>query len=199
MYSRVITLTGVKDLDAAVEVLQDALPTVRAQRGYKGMTASADRANGLLGILSLWETETDRDASESALAKTRDEASGRLAAAGMTVENFEELFVQMNKPPAVGAALFITRFSMDPAKLEENLGFFKSTVAPDISSAPGFLGLRNMANRQTGEGIVGTVWESPQARDAAVEMAMSRRGEAAGRGVNLGEPSLRDIVFIDMP
>jgi len=199
MYARVITLTGVTDFDAAIDVLREALPTVRAQRGYQGMSASADRSNGVLGILSLWETEADRDASESALAKTRDDARAQLSAAGMTVEHLEERFVQMNRPPEVGAALLVTRTSMDPARVDENFEFFKSTVAPDIASAPGFLALRNMIDPQTGEGLVGSLWESEQARQAALEMAMARRSDAAGRGVTLGEPSLREIVFIDRP
>ena len=199
MYARVITLTGVQDFDAAIDVLREALPTVRAQRGYQGMTASADRSTGLLGILSMWETEADRDASESALAKTRDEARAQLSAAGMTVEHFEERVVQRDRPISVGAALFLTRFSMDPAKVNENVEFFKSTVAPDIASAPGFLALRNMINPQTGEGLVGSLWESEQARQAAAEMAMARRSDAASRGVTLGEPSFREVLFIDMP
>jgi heme-degrading monooxygenase HmoA len=198
VYTRVSTLTGVSDVDRFVEILQGVLPDMRAQRGYKGLTASADRAAGVVGVLSLWETEADRDASESAMAKDRDAAAGEVGAK-VTVDNYEEAVVPMSGPPALGAALFITHFRMDPGKVDENIEFFKSTVAPDISSAPGFLALRNMVNRQTGEGIVGTVWESPEARDAAVEMAMARRGEAAGRGVDLGEPSRREVVLIDMP
>jgi len=198
VYTRVSTLTGVSDVDKFVEILRGAVQDMRAQRGYKGLTASADRAAGIVGVLSLWETEADRDASESAMAKDREGAASEVGAK-LTVENYEEAVVLMSKPPALGAALFITHFSMDPAKADENIEFFKSTVAPEISSAPGFLALRNMINRQTGEGIVGTVWESAQARDAAIEMALSRRGEAAGRGVTLGEPSRREVVLIDMP
>lgn len=199
MYARVITLTGVKNFDAAVEVLREAVATVRSQRGYQGMTASADRSNGLLGILSLWETEADREASESALAKTRDDARERLGAADMTVSHFEERVVQSSGPAPEGAALFVTRISMDPAKVDETIEFFKNNVAPDMASQPGFLALRNMINPQTGEGMVGTLWESDQARQAAVEAAMARRGDAASRGVTLGEPSLREVVFNDRP
>jgi heme-degrading monooxygenase HmoA len=199
MYARVITLTGVNDFDAAVGVLNEALPIVQSQRGYKGMTASADRSGRVLGILSMWETEADRDASESALGKTREEARQQLAAADMKVDNFEERAVQISRPPALGSALMVTRVSMDPAKVDENVEFFKSVVAPDIAAGPGFLALRNMMNPQTGEGMVGTVWEDQEAMQAASEAAMARRGDAASRGVTLGEPSYREVVFIDMP
>jgi heme-degrading monooxygenase HmoA len=198
MFSRISTLTGVSDVETFLGLLREAVPEMRAQRGYKGLSASADRAAGLVAVLSLWETEADRDASESAMAKDREGAASEVGAK-VTVDNYEEVVILMSKPPALGAALFVTPFSMDPAKVDENVEFFKSTVAPEIASAPGFLALRNMINRQTGEGMVGSLWENAQARQAAIEVAMARRGDAAGRGVTLGEPSLREVVLIDMP
>ena len=197
MYARVLTFTGVTDFDAAINYLREtALPVVQSQPGYKGMTASADRSGGVLGILSLWESEADRDASDSALGKTRQEASGQFAT-GLTVETFEERVVQMTRPPEVGSRLMVTHISMDPAKVDENIEFFKNVVAPDIAANPGFRALRNMMNAQTGEGIVGAVWDDESSMQAAAAAAMTRRPDAATRGVNLGEPSYREIVFTD--
>jgi heme-degrading monooxygenase HmoA len=197
MYARVLTFTGVTDIDAAINYLREtALPVVQSQRGYKGMTASADRAGGVLGVLSLWESESDRDASESALGKTRQEAQGQFAT-GLTVETFEERVVQMTKRPEVGSRLMVTHISMDPAKVDENIEFFKAAVAPDMAASPGFRAVRNMIDAPTGEGIVGTLWDDEESMQAAAAAAMSRRPEAASRGVNLGEPSYREIVFTD--
>lgn len=198
MYARVLTFTGVEDVDAAVSFLREtALPIAQSQRGYKGISASADRAGGILGILSMWETEADRDASEGALAKTRQEALGQFAS-DVKVENLEERAVQVSKPPSVGCRLMVTRISMDPAKVDENIEFFKREVAPQIAANPGFCALRNMINAQTGEGIVGTLWEDEQSMQGAAEAAMARRPEAVSRGVSLGEPSYREIVFADL-
>jgi len=199
MYARVLTFTGVADLDAAIKFVQEtALPVVHSQRGYKGLTASADRSAGTLGILSLWESEADRDASESALAKTRDEARQALGASNLTVETFEERAVEVSRPPVVGSALMVTRISMDPARVDENIEFFQREVAPQIKAGPGFRALRNMINGQTGEGIVGTIWDDEQSMQAAATAALARRGEAAGRGVTFGETSYRQIVFTDL-
>jgi heme-degrading monooxygenase HmoA len=197
MFARVLTFTGVTDFDAAINYLREtALPVVQSQRGYKGMTASADRSGGVLGILSLWESEADRDASDSALGKTRQEAQGQFAT-GLAVETFEERVVQMTRPPEVGSRLMVTHFSMDPAKVDENIEFFKNVVAPDIAANPGFRALRNMVDAQTGEGIVGAVWDDESSMQAAAASAATRRPDAATRGVNLGEPSYREIVFTD--
>jgi heme-degrading monooxygenase HmoA len=189
----------VSDVDAAVSVVRDsALSVVRSQRGYQGVIASADRSGGVFGILSRWESEADRDASESALAKTREATQQRIGGE-LTVEMFEERVVEVAQPPTPGSALMVTRFRVDPAKIDETLEFFEREVAPQIAAAPGFRTLRNMINPQTGEGIVGTVWDDQQTMEAAAEAAQTRRAEATTRGVSFGEISYREIVFTDLP
>jgi hypothetical protein len=198
MHARIVTYTGATSIDAGVRYLNDtAAPLLREQRGFHGVTASADRAGGVLSVLSLWATETDRDASEGTLVKAREEGQ-RVIGGGLTVEHFEELLAETARPPAVGCALLIRRVSMDPARIEENLVFFRQDVLPQIMASPGFYAVRNMLSRQTGEGIVGTVWADMAAASAAAEAADARRPEAAQRGVIFGEQSKREIVFIDM-
>jgi heme-degrading monooxygenase HmoA len=198
MFTRTVTFTGATDLDAGMRYLQDTIaPLLREQKGFRGVTASADRSGGVLGVLSLWETEADRDASESTLVKAREEGQ-RVIGGAITVEHFEELLVEIDKPPTVGRSLLLRRLSMDPAKIDENLGFFRREVLPQIKANPGFCAVRNMINRQTGEGIVGTVWADKASMDAAAEASEARRQQAAQRGVTFGEMSKREIVFADL-
>ena len=101
---------------------------------------------------------------EAALAANRQEATGVIGGE-MNVENFEQLVAEVGQsPPEPGSALMVTRIGMDPGKIDENIAFFKSDVAPRIKGSPGFRGMRNMINRSTGEGIVGTVWSDADAR-----------------------------------
>jgi len=198
MFTRIVAFTGATDIDAGMRYLQDAVaPLLREQKGFRGVTASADRSGGVLGVLSLWETEADRDASESTLVKAREEGQ-RVIGGEMTVEHFEELLVEIDKPPTVGCSLLLRRISMDPAKIDENLGYFRREVLPQIKANPGFCAVRNMINRQTGEGIVGTVWADQASMDAGAEAGEARRQQAAQRGVTFGEQSKREIVFADM-
>lgn len=199
MYTRVVTLSGVKDFDGLLASIQEtSLPALRAQRGYKGFSVSADRSAGVIGTLSLWESEADRDASDSALAKVREDATSQFAT-DMKIDTFEDMFVEMARPPEVGSRLMVTRVSMDPTKIDEIVEAFKSEVVPQIKAAPGFRSVRDMMNRQTGQGIVGTIWDDEQSMRAAAEVAMARRPEATARGVNFGETSYREIIFTDMP
>ncbi len=67
-----------------------------------------------------------------------------------------------------------------------------------MKASPGFQSLRNMMNRSTGEGVVGTAWADDESRKRAADDAMARRDEAAARGVNFGERSFRKLLLADM-
>ena len=78
------------------------MPVLNSQRGFRGISASADRAGAVLTILSLWDTEADRAASDSALGKAREEAL-KLVGGSLTVENLEEVASAVVKAPVPGA------------------------------------------------------------------------------------------------
>src|SRR5437763_776868 len=198
MFTRVLTFRGAENIDAGVGVVRENVPVLRELKGYRGVNASADRDGGVFGILSLWETEAYRVASLDALAGARQQGLDVLGG-DLTVENFEELVVEMASPPTVGSALMVTRISMDPSKIDENVGFFKSNILPRITAAPGFLALRNMIDRKTGRGVVGSAWADQDAMKNAAAEAQARRDEGRGRGVNFQEDSYREILFADMP
>ena len=195
MFNRLLTFQGATDLDGGVTYLrQTALPVLEAQHGYRGVTASGDRARGIFGILSVWDSESDRAGSDSALGKARDEAL-KIVGGELTVENFEEVVLEMVRPASPGCGLFVTRVHMDPSVLEENVEFFKGEVLPQIKSQPGFCGLRNMVDRATGRGIVGSVWETHAQAETMQATAPERRARAEERGVSFDETEVRDVLF----
>jgi len=199
MHTRVLTFTGAKHIDDGVAFVRDnAVPVLQEQKGYRGVTASADRDGDVLGVLTLWETEADRDASFGPLAEIRQQGLD-VVGGELMVESFEELFVEMASPPPVRSALMVTRISMDPAKVDENLGWFKREVVPRITAAPGFRALRNMMDRKTGRGLVGSAWADHDAMKNAAAQGQANRGEVRARGVIFDEDSFREIVFADMP
>ena len=199
MYTRVLTFTGAKNIDGGLDFLrQKVVPLLNEQKGYRGITASGDRSEGVLGILSLWDTESDRDASEGALADARQEGLD-IIGGELTVETFEQLVAEVgDPPPGPGSALMVTRISMDSAKIDENIGFFTSDVLPRIKASAGFQAVRNMINRETGHGLVGTAWANQDAMKAAAAEAMSRRQEGIARGVSFGDVSYREFLFGDL-
>jgi hypothetical protein len=198
MHTRLLTFTGAKNIDGGIDFLREkVVPLLKEQKGYRGVNASADRSGGVVGILSLWDTQSDRDASESALAKVREE-SVDIVGGELTVETFEQLLADVVDPPGPGSALMVTRISMDPAKIDENLAFFKSDVLPRMKANPGFQAARNMIDRKTGNGLVGTAWANQDAMKTAAAEAQSRRQEGIARGVSFGDVSYREILFTDL-
>jgi heme-degrading monooxygenase HmoA len=200
MHARVVTFTGAKDIEAGVNFAREkVLPLLREQKGYRGMVVNADRDGGVFAVLSLWDTAEDRDATESILAPSRQEGA-EIIGGNVTAQTFEQLVWEVGEsPPVPGSKLFVTSVSMDPDKVDDNLAFFEREVAPRMKASPGFRALRNMMNRSTGEGMVGTAWADDASLKRAAGEAMARRDEATARGVSFGEPSFREVLLVDMP
>jgi heme-degrading monooxygenase HmoA len=194
-----VTITGAKNIDAGIEYIKSTVaPVLHQQNGFRGTTTSVDRSNSLLGVLSLWETAADREASDSALLKVRDEAQ-KIVGGKLTVELFEEvLFETFGGPPVAGSYLLVTRVKSERTKVDENLDYFKREVLPRIKTGPGLLAVRQMVNRETGESIVGTVWADQDSMRAAAEAAAERQ-RTTQMPVTIVSRSEREIVYVDFP
>ena len=200
MYTRVVGFTNAKNIDAGIEYVRENVSSVlHQQKGFGGTVASADRANGVFGVLSRWETEADRDASESALLKVREEGH-EIIGGTISVEYFEEVrYEEVAGPPRVGAGLLVTRATMDPANVEENLRYFEREVLPQIKKNDGLLFVRQLLNRQTGDAVVGTGWRDAAAMKAGAAEAETRQRNTPDLPVTIVDRSLREIVFVDQP
>ena len=196
MYVRLSTIKGATDIDAGIRFLgEKVVPELQQQRGFRGVTASADRPGGIVGVVSLWDTEQDMAASESVATKVRQEALGVIGG-DVTVETFEQVVADIgDPPPAVGCCLRVIRTKMDPARIDDNIEFFRSEIVPRIKATPGFRGVRNLIDRASGHGVVGTLWEDEESMKAADAAAELRRQEAASRGVEFGEMGTRVLLF----
>ena len=198
MQVRVITVTGATEIDAGVNLIRDqVLPIVATQQGYRGTTVSADRANDLLGIITMWDTVEDRDASNDALAQSRVDVANAVGGS-FTVANFEQVVLEAVGMPAVGSALSVARLSMSPENVDDNIAYFKSTPLPDMLATPGVQAVRMMVNRETGDAIVGMVFADHDALSTAAGAATSRREAATARGIQFGDVSIREILLIDV-
>jgi hypothetical protein len=195
MYTRLLTFTGATGIDAGVDYLREkALPVLEAQHGFRGVSASADRSGNLMSILSLWETEGDRSASDSALGKAREEAL-KLVGGSLEIENFEEVVQVITKPPGAGCVLNVVRVRMEPGSIESNTAWFKEAIVPQITSQQGFCALRNMVDRQSGRALSGSVFENKQSADASLAAIPERRSAAEERGVTFESINQREVLL----
>lgn len=195
MHVRITIVTGATNIDAGLDFVKtEALPRLRQQKGYRGLSASGDRSSGTLNVLTQWDSEADMDASESAIEKVRQDAVDQTGGQ-MTVERYEQLVFEVKTPPTPGAKLHIREIKMDPSKIDENLEFFKQVIVPELKNSPGFLALRNLMNRATGEGRVGTTWADDASLQAQLAQTEQRRSRAAERGVTFGQDRIAEVLF----
>jgi len=198
MFTRTVTFTGAADIDAGLAYLRDTVtPRLREQPGFRAITASADRAGSVLGVLTIWATEADRDASAGVMAQTREQGQ-QMIGGELTMEHWEEVLVEVERPPVVGCYLVLRRFSADPSALEETGRAFAADVLPQIKAMPGFCAVRSMVNRQIGAGITGTIWADRAGAEAAAAAGEARRDQAAAMGVTFGELSVREIIYAEL-
>jgi hypothetical protein len=107
MHVRITTVTGATKINEGIEHLRDeVVPQLQQQRGYRGLTASGDRAAGIVSVLTLWDTQGDLDASESMVEKVRNEAVAAFGGGTQNVERFEQTVAEVGpNPPTLGSKL----------------------------------------------------------------------------------------------
>jgi heme-degrading monooxygenase HmoA len=197
VHVRITIVTEATNIDGGIEYIKtEVIPALRQHKGYQGISISGDRTSGVMNVLAQWETQADMDASESAVDKTRQEAVEAIGGK-FTVERYEQLMSEIQTPgPSVGSKLHIREIKMVPAKIDENLEFFKQVIVPEFKSAKGFLAVRNLMNRTTGEGRVGTMWADEASLQAQLTQTEQRRARAAERGVQFGHDRLAEVLFL---
>jgi heme-degrading monooxygenase HmoA len=197
VHVRITIVNGATNIDGGIEYMKnEVIPGLRQQKGYRGISISGDRTNGVVNVLAQWETQADMDASESATDKARQEAVNVMGGE-FTVERYEQLVSEMQAPgPSLGSKLHIREIRMDPAKIDENLEFFKQVIVPEFKASKGFLSVRNLMNRTTGDGRVGTMWADEASLQAQLAQTEQRRARAAERGVQFGRDRLAEVLFL---
>ncbi len=192
-------MAGASDIDGGLALLRDQIvPQMQQQRGFRGLSAAGDRAAGVVTVLSVWDSQADLQASESAADKARGDTL-RLMGGEVSVERYEQTVWEVGDTrPGPGARLHIRNIRLDPNRIDDNLDFFRQTVVPDMKTRPGFLAVRHLIDRTTGEGRVGSIWADQDSLAASLTQSEQRRAAAADRGVEFGEDRALEVLFSAM-
>lgn len=100
-YTRVITAySDPKQLDKVVQMIREAIPQVKAMPGFRAYVAGINRMTGRGFTSSSWATPEQREASNSALAASRQPVveAGRMS--GLEISNFETVVAEVKLPVA---------------------------------------------------------------------------------------------------
>jgi heme-degrading monooxygenase HmoA len=197
VHVRQVTFRGARNIDAGVAYIrEDVLPMMSAQHGFHGISVSADRDGEVLGALTMWASEEALDASDSALDKARDGAV-KIVGGVMTVETYEQTTEAIARLPVAGNALIVTRMTVHPSSIDEQILYFERDLLPTIEAQPGFCAIRTMVNRRHGRCVVGIVWENRRTLDAYMVSMPGVRDIAQNRGIRFDEFSCRDLLLFE--
>lgn len=72
----------------------------------------------------------------------------------------------------------VTRSKNPPETIDQATSWFEDAILARAKAQPGFVGVLDMYDRETGNGLTVTLWETTEARDASESMAADMRGEA---------------------
>lgn len=195
MFTRLLTFADATNIDAGVIYLrEEALPILEAQRGFRGVSASADRPGKLMTILSLWATDGDRLASDSALGKARDEAL-ELVGGALEIENFEEVVEVITNPTPPECVLNVVRVHMEPESVDANIAWFKEWIEPTIPKEPGFCALRMMVDWGTGRALSESVFVTQEAADASLAGIAAPSSAAEEQGITIESVTQREVLL----
>lgn len=158
---------------------------------------SIDRAGAVVGLITLWEDKNALEASEGLAADSRAEAASMIGG-DVTVETFEQVVGEIgNPPPAEGCLVRFVSFQTDPARVDENVAFFKGEDLPAITGSPGFRALRHLVDRTTGLGLTAVIVSDEDALRAAEAGFEARREKDEAHGMRFGEITHREVVLVD--
>lgn len=76
----------------------------------------------------------------------------------------------------------VTRSRAPVERIDEALAWFKDSALPQATSLAGFRGALELVDRQSGEALTITLWESADARDASETAAAGMRSDAETSG-----------------
>lgn len=91
----------------------------------------------------------------------------------------------------------ISRLEGDPATSDESITYVREKVLPQVRQMPGAKGMVSMLDRQTGQAISFTLWESEEAMRSTEEAANRMRDDAAADMESSIAAVERFEVFVD--
>jgi heme-degrading monooxygenase HmoA len=169
MFARVTRATIPSDkLDQGIaRYEQTILPSLAAQRGFRGGLLLVDRSSATGRTITFWEDEGALRDSEAASAAARAQATRESSAHIGEPDIYEVAFHHRVAPPAPNVFVRINEAHGSIERIDDLLEFGRTQVLQALRSQPGWLAMQLMTNRQNGRSLIMSVWDSAASRDGS--------------------------------
>jgi heme-degrading monooxygenase HmoA len=184
MFARYTTVRGDPDkIEAAIEYVDgEGRAAIEATPGNRGFAVVADPDGGRLIGASYWDSRESMTNAESTLAEARERAAGT-AGGEVSMERFEVVVGFRHSIPARGALARLSRFQVEPAKIDDAITNMREESVPRVKGADGLCSFQLLLDRDTGNGMIVSSWENQAAADSfwpTAEQLRARATERAG-------------------
>ena len=143
---------------------ETALPLMREQSGFQGVVVVGNSETGDGIVVSFWESEKAMEGAIAVLAPTRERAFAEMGLEPVLVEQYEVVGVERTAPGKVGPSC---RVLTGTGMTGDDAGSLWEEGKALARSQPGFCSLRYCLNRENGNFMIGSTWESDADRDAS--------------------------------
>lgn len=201
MFVRTVYATGNPDrIGQTLDGLRtEALALLTGQPGYRGYGLFADPDLGKITMGSWWDSAEAERNSDAALGARRAELLDLLAGT-VTVDAWEVVAAAPPGAAGPGGGFRLTRFDIDPARVDAMAQVFQERALPALEKLDGFVTAAMLVDRTGGRGSVGAIFADQES------FAASRGPNADTRAAAIadGGASLRcleefDVVLLDRP
>ncbi len=198
MYARTTTLMAdPKRMDAGIaDVRDNVMPAVGDMPGYTGLSMLCDRDSGRCIVTTGWESADAMAATRDRVQALRERAVQQFGGSNPEVQEWEIAVMHRLHGATDDSCARVVWSRIDPARAEEALNAFSSTIVPAMDEVPGFCSMSLLVERETGLGSLTTVYTDRAAMDAARDRIAQMRDDFAGRmGIMIDEEATFDVVL----
>jgi heme-degrading monooxygenase HmoA len=166
VYARSTTIQAQpSSIDAGVAHLRDeVMPALQGIDGCVGVSLLVDRESGRCIATSAWDTEEAMRASADRIQPIRDRAA-EMFGGSPTVEEWEIAALHRDHRSHDGACVRATWVTSDPARIDQNVEFYKTSVLPELENLDGFCSASLMIDRESGRSVATTSFDSREAME----------------------------------
>jgi hypothetical protein len=151
-----------------------------------------DRGSGRCIITTAWETEEAMRASADRARQLRDRAAQELGGNIDKIEEWEIAVLHRDHRVGTSACARATWGKSDPALMEQNIEYYKTSVLPDLENLDGFCSASLLIDRATGRGVSTATFDSREAMERNLEQA---RALAIAKMREMGVEQLDECEF----
>jgi quinol monooxygenase YgiN len=180
MYARSTTVRGTPEgMDEGIAFVRDTvMPAVRKMDGCVGLSMLADRTSGRSITTTSWADHEALKQSADGVMAMRERAA-EIMGGPVEVQEWEVAVMHRMHTAHHGACARVIWSDGDAAETDRMIDSFRMAVLPQLSDIMGCCSVSVMLDRDSGQAVLTTTYDSPQDMAAAADKAMALREDFA--------------------